>query len=254
MTLHSVSAVTAHFATSYRRTWSNSAFNSFVLPVCLLVGLGWSLGRYVHDPAVGTSYLDYVAPGLYAGSAVQIAAVESAWPVFGGFEWSRTYHAIRNTPATVTDIMTGHLLCVLLKVMLAACGFLLVMTAFGIPRSWTTLLVLPVALLLGWAVAAPVFALSATIRRPGAYDVLFRLLVVPMTMLCGVYFPLNDLPQPWQGIAWALPLSQGAELSRMCVLGGWDTQRAVLDVLVLACWAGAGTALAVRAFNRRLSD
>lgn len=254
MDLRSVSAVTAHFATSYRRTWSNSAFNSFVLPVCLLVGLGWSLGRHVHDPVAGTSYLDYVAPGLYAGSAVQIAAVESAWPVFGGFEWSRTYHAIRNTPATVTDIMTGHLLCVLLKVLLAAGGFLVVLAAFGVPRSWTTVLVLPVALLLGWAVAAPVFALSATVRRPGAYDVLFRLVIVPMTMLCGVYFPLSHLPQPWQAIAWALPLSQGAELSRTCVLGGHDPWRALADVLILACWAAAGTALAVRAFSRRLSD
>src|SRR5262249_28103401 len=109
-------AVTAHLLTSYRRTWLDSVFNSFLLPVCLLIGIGWSVGRHVGPtPDLHTPYLDFVGAGLLAASVVQIGAAESAWAVFGGFEWSRIYHAIRLTPARPVDIMAGHLTAVVAR-------------------------------------------------------------------------------------------------------------------------------------------
>lgn len=247
-------AVTAHLLTSYRRTWLDSAFNSFIFPVCLLVGIGWSLGRNVHQDVDGYPYFSFVATGLLASATMQVAAAESAWSVFGCFEWSRLYHAIRLTPARVGDLLSGHLVYVLLRALLAGAGFFVVVAVCGVLRSPGAaglLLVLP---LLAVAVAAPVFALSATTRRAGSFDILFRLGIVPMSLLSGVYFPIAKMPAAVQAVAWTLPLSHGVDLVRMCTLGGLNGWSAAGDAAVLAAWAAGGFLLAERAFARRLSD
>ncbi|MBB5868338.1 lipooligosaccharide transport system permease protein [Allocatelliglobosispora scoriae] len=248
-----MTAVTAHLLTYYRQTWRDSAFNSFILPLCLLIGIGWSVGRHV-DQSLGVPYLSYVAPGLLAAAVTQVAAAESAWSVYGGFEWSRIYHAMRVTPARISDILMGHLGYVVLRSVIAGAGFLAVVAAFGVPRSWWALAVLPLAVLIALAVAAPVFAVSASIRHPGMFDVLFRLGIIPMSLLSGVYFPLATLPVPVRAAVLLLPLSHATELVRMCVLGDVRAGAAAVHILCLLAWAGFGFLLARAAFTRRLSD
>lgn len=248
-------AVTAHLLTSYRRSWLDSVFNSFLLPLCLLVGIGWSLGRYVgpgHD--LGAPYFPFVASGLLAASVVQIGAAESAWAVFGGFEWSRVYHAVRLTPARPVDILLGHLTAVLARAALGGAGFLLVVTAFGVGHRWSALAVVPLFPVMAAAIAAPVMAFSATIRSAGMFDVLFRLGIVPMAMFSGVYFPLDVLPAVPHALALALPLAHAVALSRTLLLGTGTVQVALVHLLCLAAWAVLGLALARRAFDRRLAD
>ena len=248
------SAVTAHLLTSYRKTWRGSAFNSFIFPVCLLVGIGWSVGRAVHHNIGPFPYLPYVAAGLLAAAVTQVAAAESAWQVFGCFEWSKMYYAVRVTPVRVTDILIGHLYYVWLRALLAGVGFLVVIAVFGVPRSWWTLADLPITLLLAAAVSAPVFAISASIRHAGIYDIVFRLGIVPMSLLSGIYFPLGELPAAVRVITVILPLSHGVGLVRMCTLGGLRAGPAAVDLACLAAWASGGLALARGAFIRRLSD
>ncbi|MFI6339371.1 ABC transporter permease [Streptomyces sp. NPDC050535] len=248
-------AVTAHLFTSYRRTWLDSVFNSFLLPVCLLTGIGWSVGRYVGDePQPGVSYFAFVGAGLLATSVVQIGAAESAWAVFGGFEWSRIYHAMRLTPARPTDIMTGHLATVVGRATLGGLSFLIVIELFGVGHRWTALAVVPLLPLFALSIAAPVMAFSATVRSAGMFDVLFRIGIVPMAMFSGIYFPLDVLPALPHAVVLALPLAHAADLSRMLLLGSGSAQDAVVDLLCLSAWAVAGLTLARRAFSRRLSD
>ena len=250
----SASAVSMHLLTSYRKSWLGSAFNTFLFPVCLLVGIGWSVGRAVHHTVGPYAYLPYVAAGLLAAAVTQVAAAESAWQVFGCFEWSKMYYAVRVTPIRVTDILMGHLYYVWLRALIAGLGFLVVITAFGVPRSWWTLADVPITLLVAAAVSTPVFAISASIRHAGMYDILFRLGIVPMSLLSGIYFPLGDLPAAIRVIVLILPLSHAVELTRMCTLGGIRPWQTAGDLACLAAWAAGGLLLACAAFTHRLSD
>jgi len=66
-----------------------------------------------------------------------------------------------------------------------------------------------------------------------------------------VYFPLRQLPQFLQAIAWALPLAHGAALARGLALGdpvGWPW----LSVGVLVLYAAAGIVAATWLARRRL--
>jgi lipooligosaccharide transport system permease protein len=252
---HPTVAAFEHRLVSYRRTWRGSVFSSFLLPVLFLLAMGLSVGGYVDRAGqLDVRYLDFIAPGLLASTALQVAVGESTWAVFDGFMWTRTYHSIHATPARVPDMLFGHLGFVLLRVVQSAVGFLLVMIAFGAVHSawaWTTL---PIALLVGLATAAPVFAYSATIRTDGMFVVLFRFAVIPMTLFAGVFFPVSSLPLAARLLAYVSPLWHGVELTRAATLGTSTAWGVWVHVGCLAAWAAGGCLLAVRQFGRRLAE
>jgi lipooligosaccharide transport system permease protein len=246
-----------YFLISYRRTWRATTLSSFLLPVMFLVAMGITVGAYVDGrpgSGLGFRYLDYIAPGVLASTALQVAVGESTWPVYGHFAWTRIYHAMRASPLTTLDIMTGHLAYVVLRVVVAATGFLLVMSAFGASRSWAALAAPAIAALIGLACAAPAFAYAATVSNDGLFAVLFRFAVVPMTLFAGVFFPIDSLPLLVRFLAYVSPLWHGVELTRSATLGIDTAWGAPAHLGVLLVWSAVGYLLAGRAFAKKLAD
>ena len=70
-------------AMQYRRTFRASIFTSFLTPVLFLLAMGVGLGTYVDRSGSATtalgglSYLQFLAPGLLAATAMQSAAFEA---------------------------------------------------------------------------------------------------------------------------------------------------------------------------------
>ena len=63
-----------YWAYSYRRVWRGSVVTSIVGPVLYLTALGIGLGKLVNrGPGVGVPYLQFVAPGILAATAMQLA-------------------------------------------------------------------------------------------------------------------------------------------------------------------------------------
>jgi lipooligosaccharide transport system permease protein len=253
--LHPSISVLEYNVAAYRRVWRASVLSSFALPVLFLVGMGVSVGTYVDSRGVlGTDYLDYIAPGVLMSTALQVAVGESTWPVFASFTWTRVYYAMQATPLRVRDILAGSVGFVLMRVALACAGFLVVMLLFGTVHSIWALAALPACVLLGLAVTAPVFAFAASISSDGMFAVLLRFGVIPMTLFAGVFFPVESLPLVPQWLAYASPLWHGVELGRASTLGiatawGWAVHAGYLTV-----WCVAGWWLALRRFERKMSD
>jgi lipooligosaccharide transport system permease protein len=238
----------------YLNTWRGSVFSSFLLPVMFLLGLGVSVGSYVDDSALGVPYADFIAPGLLASTAFQVAVNEAAWPVLGGFQWVRTYHAMRASPLRPRDMVGGEILWIWLRAGTSAVGFLIVLALFGIVRSPVALLTVPAALLVAVAGCAPVIAYSASIRSDNWFALLFRFAVIPMSLFAGVFFPVEQLPLAARWVAYATPLWHGVELCRAATLGMPTTIGWLGHATYLALWAVAGYLLAVHRFTRRLTD
>jgi len=240
---------------AYRRVWRGTMFSSFLIPVLFLLAMGLTVGRYVDRAGtLHVRYLDFIAPGLLASTALQVAVGESTWPVLSGFLWSRMYHSIQATPARVRDIVVGQVGWVLVRVTLSALGFLVWMAVFGAVHSARAPLALLVAVLVGLSAAAPVFAYSATIRSDTMFSVLLRFVVVPMTLFAGVFFPVTSLPAPARILAYVSPLWHGVELARAATLGTPTAWGAWAHVGYLLVWGVGGLLLAVYRFHRRLAD
>jgi lipooligosaccharide transport system permease protein len=237
---------------SYRRIWRSSVLSSFVLPLLTMLGFGVGVGAYVTGGVDGVPYLDWIVPGLIASTAVQVAIGDSTWPVLGSFEWQRIYYGQAAAPLRVSDILDGHLGFIVFRVLTSCGAFLLVATAFGTMHSWWALATLPIAGLVGLAVATPTFAYASTIRTDSYLAVLFRLGVIPMSLFSGVFFPVESLPGVLRWIAYVLPLWHGVDLTRAATLGVAPEWSATGHVLYLSLWAGAGRLLAHRQFGRRL--
>jgi lipooligosaccharide transport system permease protein len=252
---HPTLAVFEHQLVGYRRTWRGTVLSSFLLPVLFLLAMGFTVGGYVdRGGGFGVRYLDFIAPGLLASTALQAAVGESTWPVYSGFHWHRMYHSMRATPVRVPDMVRGHIAYVLLRVALSAAGFLIVMAAFGTVHSGWAPAALPVSLLVGLATAAPVFAYSASIRTEGLFAVLFRFAVVPMMLFAGVFFPVGSLPLVARMLAYASPLWHGVELIRAATLGTATAWGAWAHISYLIVWSVAGYLLATYRFGRRLAE
>jgi lipooligosaccharide transport system permease protein len=246
--------VLEHWLVAYRRTWRGSVLTTFLLPVLLLVGMGVSVGSYVNRGGLlGVPYLDYIAPGLLAASALQLGINESTWPILGGFEWRRTFFAMQASPLRAQDLVGGHALYVALRVLAASVGFLVAMLLLGAAHSWWTVLTLPVAVLVGLAAALPVTAFSATITSDNLFSLIYRFGVVPMTLFAGVFFPVAMMPAPARWLAYASPLWHGVELCRAATLGVPPAAGVWLHVGYLVSWAAVGYGLARSRFVRRLA-
>jgi len=245
-------SVLEYHLVGYRRVWRGSLLSSFVLPVLTMVGFGVGVGAYVRGGVGGVPYLDWMVPGLIASTAMQVSMGESTWPVLGGFEWRRVYFGQADAPLRMADIVGGHVLFVLFRALLSTGAFVLVAAAFGTLHSPWAVATLPIALLVGLAVATPTFAFAASLTSDSYLAIVMRLAVLPMPLFSGGFFPVEQLPALLRWVAYLLPLWHGVDLSRAATLGVAPEWSSAGHLLALAAWAAAGWWLTLRAFSRRL--
>jgi lipooligosaccharide transport system permease protein len=252
--------VLEHRALQYARTFRASIFTSFLNPVLFLTAMGIGLGTYVDRSGSATqalgglTYLQFLAPGLLAATTMQSAAFEATFPIIGGLNWTKTFHAMYATPISPRDIVWGNLAWMAIRLTMIASVFTIVMTLFGASASPLILLAIPSAVLTGMAFAAPIAAFSATQRTPEKFNAVFRFGITPLFLFSGTFFPISNLPAFIQPIAWLSPLWHGVELSRGLAFGtiGREPFLALAHVAVLGAVFVAGSAWAFRTVERRL--
>ena len=239
---------------SYRRVWRGSVVSSLLNPVLYLTALGIGLGKLVNKGAhpLGVSYVAYVAPGLLAATAMQVAAFESSYPVMAAIRWTRVYHAMLATPLRIRDVVAGHLMYVIARAASVAGVYLVVLAAFGTLKSPLAILAWPAAILLGLAFAAPIVALAAWAKQDNIFNALFRFGITPLFLFSGTFFPITRLPEPLRWLAYATPLWHGVDLCRRLTLGDVSLGICLVHVAYLAAFAAVGVWLALRSYTKAL--
>jgi lipooligosaccharide transport system permease protein len=244
--------------TDYRRTWRGSVISSVLGPLLYLGAMGAGLGslvnRHAHATLGGVSYLDFIAPGLLAATAMQTAFGEGLYPVLGSVKWVKNYFAAAATPLRPADVFHGHLLFVVLRLVMNCGIFLAVIAAFGTARSPLVILALPVAVLTGLAFAPGLMAWAVTRTRDTSFSLLMRFLMIPMFLFSGTFFPVTQLPGWLRPVAYVTPLWHGVELCRALSLGTAGLGGAALHVGYLLVLAAAGFGAAQVSYRRRLHE
>lgn len=245
-----------YWATVYRRTWKGSVILSFVQPWLYLASMGVLLGSYVDasSPRIGgaSSYLDFVAPGLLAATAMQISTDEAMWPVMSRLKWDRTYLGMIATPLRPVDIVLAHLGYGFSRVLLACGVFTAILGVVGVFASLSgAVLAWLAAALVGLAFAAPVYGYTAGAANEQGFAVIYRLGVVPMFLFSGAFFPITNLPAPLEWFARVTPLWHGVELCRTAALGT-AADGVLLHLTYLVALSVAGLWWSVRRLDRRL--
>lgn len=206
-----------HF-TVFRKTWKvNLSFNFFE-PLFYLGALGFGLGAYV-QPMDGVPYLNYLAPGLIASSAMFATAYECTYGTFIRMEFQKTYHAIIATPAGIDDVVMADMLFGALKAVLYGAVILLVVSVLGLVTSPWALLIPPVLGLSGLLFAAIAMTWTGLVPNIDSFNYFFSLIITPLFLFSGVFFPLTGMPPAVQKIAWISPLYHLVNLTRSLAIG-----------------------------------
>lgn len=243
------------FFMQYKRVWRGTAITSVVTPIVYLLALGVGLGVYVDrsaDLPDGISYLEFVAPGLMAATAMQLATFESSWPVLSAIKWDRQYHAMLATPLRVRDVLLGHQSFVAARLLVTSTVYLVVITAFGAVESPLGILAIPVAALVGLSFSAPIAAWAAHTQTEVSFVAIFRFVILPMFLFSGTFFPITSLPAPLELIAYLTPLWHGVTLCRELTLGEVELWSGLLHLGYLLAFTTVGLALARMTYRRRL--
>ncbi|MGC5010766.1 ABC transporter permease [Streptosporangium sp. DT93] len=246
-----------YWAINYRRRWRGTVVSGILTPIVFMVGMGFGLGALVdtNDSAtggLGVAYVVYLAPGLLVWAAMQTAIGESTWPVTTAAFWERTYAAMIAAPLRVRDVFMGHLLWIAFRILMVSTAFLLAGLALGAISSWRSVLAVPVALLTGVACSSVTMAFA--VRQVSAvwYDALFRVIVLPLFLFSGIFFPVEQMPAVIRPLAYATPLWHGVELCRGLVLGTDGPASPVVHILYLSVLTALGIFLAARSYRRVL--
>ncbi len=230
-------------------------------PVLYLASVGVGVGMLV-DANLGAGgsaavpYIVFIAPALLATAAIQGGMDEVTFPTLSGFMWGRVFFAIRATSQTGGQVADGVLLAAGARALLTAVAYWLVLRAFDAVSWGTAVSLVTVATVAGLSWSAFIMALAAKATdSEGFLALTSRLVLMPMFLFSGTFYPLSSLPLAVQWIGWISPLWHATELGRWLSFGmPLPTWRIVLSITYLAAMGVAGLLVSRRRFERRLTS
>lgn len=220
-------------------------------PVIYMLGLGYGLGSLLPEMG-GTSYIAFLAAGTLCYSSMNSASFESLYGAFARMHEQRTWEAIMNTPVTLDDIVLSEILWSATKSLMSGVAVLIVIWLLSLTNSLMSLWMIPLVLLIGLTFAAVGLIMTALAPAYDFFMYYFTLVITPMMLLCGVFFPVTQLPEALQALAAALPLTHAVDLARPLMKGEVPAQ-AVFHIGVLLTYALVGFYISLVLFRRRLS-
>ncbi len=234
----------------WRKLAIPSMLGNLADPLLYMFGLGYGLGRMLDDVG-GMSYIGFLAAGIICSSTMMSASFEAMYSGFSRMHVQKTWEAILNAPLTLDDVVLGEMVWAASKSFLSGTAVLIVATVLGLIPSPLALAVIPLIFLTGLAFAGLGLIMTALSPSYDFFMYYFTLCITPMMLLCGVFFPLDQLPAAAQIFAQLLPLTHAVSLARPLVSGvvppTW-----LLHIAVLALYAVGSFYIALALTRRRL--
>jgi lipooligosaccharide transport system permease protein len=234
----------------WRKLAISSMVGNLADPMLYMMGLGYGLGSLL--PQVnGTPYITFLAAGTVCYSTMNSATFEALYSAFSRMHVQKTWDAILNTPMSLDDIVLAEVLWAASKSVLSGAAILAIIWVLGLSHSPLTLWIIPLTILIGLTFGGLGLIMTALAPSYDFFIYYFTLVVTPMVLLCGVFFPVTQLPPLLRHVSMALPLTHAIDLARPLV-NGRAPEGAWLHVCVLAAYAAVGFYLALVLARRRL--
>jgi lipooligosaccharide transport system permease protein len=237
----------------YRRAWL-MLVSGFFEPLFYLLSIGIGIGGIVGDvPGPGGApvpYAVFVAPALLATASMNGAIAESTFNFFFKLNYQKTYDAVLATPLGPGDVALGEIGWAVIRASLYGLGFVVVIVVLGLARSPWAVLAVPAATLMAFAFAAVGMAATTFLRSWQDFD-LIQLVVLPLFLFSGTFYPISAYPEPMRVIVELTPLYQGVDLIRALVTGAVDAG-VLAHVAYLVAMGLTGLVVVARRLDRML--
>jgi lipooligosaccharide transport system permease protein len=247
-----IGGVMSREVANFRSFWKSTTFSSVLEPVIYLVAFGLGLGSTIVDKVNGLDYVEFVGTGMVATAVIFSSALPAMFGSFVKERFQRTYDAILAAPVDVEELVTAEMLWIGIRAGVYGCFPLIVSMFFGLDPTPGMLLVPLFNFITALGFAAFGIATSASVAKIDQFSYVTTLVITPLFLVAGTFFPIDQLPEGLQILANVNPLHQLVELVRHACFGFEATdllRLAGLIVFALVLWREA-----VRRMSKRLID
>jgi len=212
-------------ATVYRKLYRSSIALNFFEPMLYLIALGYGLGGFIKE-INGLSYTEFIAPGIIMSSAMYAASYECTYGTYVRMEYQKTFDAILATPIIFNELILGELLWGATKSLIYGSIIIIVISLFGLVKSSFVLFLIPFIFFCGLIFAS--LSLIATALVPGidSFNYFYTLILTPLFLFSGIFFPLEEMSEIILSIAKINPLFHLVNIARAFCYG--NMERAIL--------------------------
>ncbi|MDM7934690.1 MAG: ABC transporter permease [Methanothrix sp.] len=195
----------------YRKNILFFALRNLLQPVFFVMVIGVGLGSMVKMPG-REPYLQFMLPGILMMCVVQVC-----YQHFSSEIWMSKNHEgylellTMAAPIRPREAVAGYLLAGIVIAFFAVLCFLLPVWLFlpGFHISLSALILFTIGLALFFTSAGIVVGVS--VLDPHNLATVSIFVTMPLTYLCGVFFPTDMYPQPLRVLIEAIPLTQAIE-------------------------------------------
>ncbi len=235
--------------TVYTKLYRSSIALNFVEPVLYLSALGLGLGAFIRE-IDGMPYVNFIAPGIIASSSMFSAIYECTYGTYVRMTYQKTFDAILATPVNLDDLIAGELLWGATKSVLYGTIIIIVISLFGLVSSPLVILIIPVLFFSGLIFAEISVMAAAIVPGIESFNYFYTLLMTPMFLFSGIFFPLNTLPPMVAQIAFFTPLYHLVNICRALATG--RPLAAAADVVWIVVVAALLSPYPFRLMRRRI--
>ncbi|MEA2362277.1 MAG: lipooligosaccharide transport system permease protein [Thermoleophilaceae bacterium] len=247
-----ITGVMSREVANFRSFWKSATFSSVLEPAIYLLAFGVGLGSTIVKKVDGLDYVEFVGTGMVATAVIFSSALPAMFGSFVKERFQRTYDAILAAPVDVEELVTAEMLWIGIRSGIYGCFPLLVSMLFGLDPAPGMLIVPLYAFITALGFAAFGIATAASVAKIDQFSYVTTLVITPLFLVAGTFFPIDQLPEGFQIAAQFNPLHQLVVLVRHACFGFEATdplRLAGLMVFALVLWREA-----VRRMSKRLID
>lgn len=234
----------------WRKLMLPSMLGNFGEPLLYLLALGFGLGQFIGE-IDGMTYMVFLASGIVCSAAMTGATFEALYSAYTRLTMQQTWAAMLAAPMTVDDVVLGEIVWAGTKALINASAIVLVAALLGLVAGPEAILVLPVIALAGLCFASIAMVVTALSPSYDFFLYYFTLVMTPMLLLSGVFFPLSGLPDAIALGAQFLPLAHVVMLVRPLMTGG-SIDAPLLHLAVILAYTCVGYWISAAIARRRL--
>jgi lipooligosaccharide transport system permease protein len=228
----------------FRKSLGYYLVTTFTEPFLYLLAFGFGVGSLIGSLEANgaeVSYRSFVFSGILGQTLLFQGFYEASYGGFVRMYYQRIFQAMAVTPITLSEVLWGELLWDASKATFAT----VIIASIGVATRnfppYAPLAVIPIAFPAGLLFAGLGLAVAARSRTIEEISYPQYLVVFPMFLFCGVFFPVERLPAVLQWLAWALPLTSVNSLMRTLTLGfpfqWWSVPILAGWLVLLVAWS-----------------
>jgi ABC-type multidrug transport system permease subunit len=198
-----------------KRHWSRYLVTTLMSPLLYLVAFGWGLGQGIN--LNGTSYLQFVIPGIIALTAMTTSFNGASTRLNVDRLYYKSFDECLMAPIGLPSMLLGKAMIGVVRGLLSCFAFIVV--AMLITPAIHVGLPFLVGLLLTCLTFAFLGVLAALLARSHEDMATFgSLILMPMTFLGGTFFSPSQLPVGLKYALYVLPLTHASTFLRAAAL------------------------------------